>query len=251
MITTTMICCRTWRSLQVLYTQTRHPRLVVGDQWSIDLLAIWRGLLQSLSWTFYGWNLFIHLKTSDRTVACCLVSSTTTLSGGGSNHHSDKLKMATGFMSNCGWKGWWIVLLIGRSLKRSVSPKLATIVVLNISVTFVKVKLTCYGEEVFLGSISWVAGLDLFTFCFCFNATLLCTKLVTWILRSILYWRYSRSKYFDCCNFSRELDVAKQTGLLFDHFTSSEILNLNIFILILPTLLIDVVWRMNFHVACT
>ena len=118
MITTSMKCCWSWCSLQVWYTQTRRPRLVVGDRWSIDLLAIWRGLLKSMSWTFYGWNLFIHLKTSDRTVACCLVSSTATLSGGGSDHHSDKLKMATGFMSNCGWKGWWIVLLIERSLKK-------------------------------------------------------------------------------------------------------------------------------------
>jgi len=160
--------------------KTGRPRLAVGDQWSIDLLAIWRGLLQSLSWTFYGWNLFIHLKTSDRTVACCLVSSTATLSGGGSDHHSDKLKMATGFMSNCGWKGWWIVLLIERSLKRSVSPKLATIAVLSISVTFVKVKLTYYGDEVFLGSISWVAGLDLTYLCFVSVLTLHCCVLRWW-----------------------------------------------------------------------
>lgn len=160
--------------------KTRRPRLVVGDQWSIDLLAIWRGLLQSLSWTFYRWNLFIHLKTSDRTVACCVVSSTATLSGGGSDHHSDKLKMATGFMSNCGWKGWWIVLLIERSLKRSVSPKLATIVVLCISVTFVKVKLTYYGDEVFLGSISWLAGLDLTYLHFVSVLTLHCCVLSWW-----------------------------------------------------------------------
>lgn len=159
--------------------KTRRPRLVVGDQWSIDLLAIWRGLLYSLSWTFYGWNLFIHLKTSDRTVACCLLDS-----------NAIWREIRSPFRQIENGDGIYVKLRLKRLMDCFTNRK--------------ELKKECFSETCYHSGFKYFShvreseidilwrrslprkhllsgrfGLNLSTFCFCFNATLLCTKLVT------------------------------------------------------------------------